>query len=514
VSEAATAEALVSVRSVSKHFRGQFALEDIDVDIFPASIHALVGENGAGKSTLGRIVAGLLQPTGGVVQVDGSPVRYKSPADALDDGITMIAQEIALAGDLTVMENVVLGFEKSRAGILSRRSMRLKFDDLLNRTGFDVAGNMRVSELPISTQQEVEILRALARNARLIVMDEPTAALSAADGARLRENVRRLRDEGVAIVYVSHFLDDVMELADEITVMRNGRVVETIPSAEASIDRLILGMLGKRLDAVFPEKVPAAPDAPTVLQVRGVRTRPQRDAVDLELKGGEILGIFGLMGAGRSSLAHTIAGSFKMPSGTVELEGKGFSPRKPGDAIEDGLVLLPESRRDQGLFLSLSQLANTSAASMDQYTVAGVTRTRALRRDVRSMLESVKVEPIRLGREVGELSGGNQQKVLFAKCLLRRPRVLILDEPTRGVDIGSKQGIYGLIAELAARGTGILLISSELEEVTQLAHRVLVMRNGSVEREFGTDRLDPDDILAAAFGFDAAGTANQKGQQR
>ncbi|MHB1468133.1 MAG: sugar ABC transporter ATP-binding protein [Solirubrobacteraceae bacterium] len=501
---------LVSVSGVYKQFRGQYALEDVSIDILPATVHAVVGENGAGKSTLGRIIAGSQLPSRGAVTVDGRPVRYRSPALALRDGITMIAQEIALAEDLSVMENVLLGFEPSRAMVLSRRGMRAAFHALTNRTGFELPGSTRVSELSLSKKQEVEILRALARDARLIVMDEPTAALSKEEARKLHGYVRRLRDDGVAVVYVSHFLDDVLELADEITVMRNGRVVETMPSERASHDRLILGMLGKRLDAVFPDKILTRDTSSAILRVLELQATPRHERVSFDLARGEIIGIFGLVGAGRSSLAHAIAGSRRSVGGTVELDGARFKSRGPREMIAAGLALLPESRRDQGLFLSLSQQANVTTASLSRHSTAGIVRTRTLRREAKSILEKVHVEPVRLDGEVAQLSGGNQQKILFAKCLQCQPKVLVLDEPTRGVDIGSKQAIYRLVVDLAAAGTGILFISSELEEITQLAHRVLVMRQGAVQCELAGGEIDADRILAAAFGVAVNGDAMQR----
>lgn len=491
---------LVSLRSVSKRFRGQLALKDIDLDIMPGTVHALVGENGAGKSTLGRIVAGLHQPTEGVVQVDGSPVRYRTPAAALRDGITMIAQEIALAPHLTAVENVMLGFEKSRGGVMSRGAMRRRFDDLLARTGFEIEPEVRVSNLPLAKQQEVEILRALARGARLIVMDEPTAALGAADAEKMREYVGRLQSDGVTVVYVSHFLSEVLEVATEITVLRNGELVESMPRSEATVDRMIGAMLGGKLEAVYPEKRPPAQDSPSALRVEGVVTRDDRPPISIELKRGEIVGLFGLMGAGRTTLAHCLFGARRPSAGEISILDQPFDPRRPRNALDRGLVLLPESRRDAGLFLTLSQLANTCSAGLEDFTRGGVIRRRELRRSAKEMLAAVDVDPISLTGEVGKLSGGNQQKVLFSKCLLPGPTVLLLDEPTRGVDVGSKQSIYRLIADLAARGAAILCISSELEEVTQLCHRVLVMKAGEISGEFAEDSINPDEVLAAAFG--------------
>ncbi|MEA2454855.1 MAG: ribose transport system ATP-binding protein [Thermoleophilaceae bacterium] len=497
---------VVTLRGISKRFGGHQAVIDVDAEIRAGTVHAFVGENGAGKSTLGKIIAGVHQADDGTMLLDGEPVRYRNPAAALNDGITVIAQEITLAEDLTIAENVFLGNEPG-GFMRSGRRLHAEFEELSARTGLRLPPDVPVRELRLAEKQEVEILRALARRARVIVMDEPTAALTHVEVEKLHASVRRLRSEGVAIVYVSHFLDEVVDLSDVVTVMRNGRVVETIPSGEASVDRLIVGMLGGKLEAVYPAKAPAPGDAPVALRASGLEVREGRP-IDLEIRQGEILGLFGLMGAGRSSLGHVLAGSRRRVAGVVEAAGEPVDFSTPRQAIDSGVVLLPESRRDQGLFLSLSQLANSSVGTLDEHARMGVIQTRRQRSVVNEMLTRLNVDPIRLGAEVERLSGGNQQKILFAKCLLGKPSVLILDEPTRGVDIGAKQSIYHLIAELAAEGVAVVLISSELEEVANLAHRVAVMREGRVVEQFEGNDIDHAAVLSAAFGIserDSAG---------
>jgi rhamnose transport system ATP-binding protein len=490
---------LVEVRGIHKRFGGNHALDDVSLSIMPGTVHALVGENGAGKSTLGKVIAGAVAADEGEILVDGRPVAYRAPADALADGIALIHQEIALAPDLTVVENVMLGAEEGRFGLLGRRAPRARFRRLLEQTGWDLPADVPVRTLRLGQQQEVAILWALARNARLIVMDEPTAALAKPEAQKLQRVIRQLRDAGLTIVFVSHFLEEVLAVADLVTVMRNGRHVETIPAEGATVQRLIVGMLGQRLESTFPERSEPPAGAEAVLSVEGLSQPGVLSDISLEVGRGEIVGIFGLMGSGRSELAHAIAGAGHGVTGEVAVEGRPVRLRTPREAIRHGITLLPESRKDQGLFLVLSQAANAVAASVGDHAGAGVGRRGSERAAAERMLRSLQVHPHALDGSVDALSGGNQQKVLFAKVLLTAPKVLILDEPTRGVDVGAKLAIYELIVRLAADGCAVLMISSELEEVTHLSHRVIVMRGGTIvaTRDAGTD---PDVLLSAAFG--------------
>jgi simple sugar transport system ATP-binding protein/ribose transport system ATP-binding protein len=380
--------------------------------------------------------------------------------------------------------------------------MRERFRTLLDKTGFELPADARVGSLRLAQQQEVAILWALAREARLIVMDEPTAALAKPEAEKLLSVVRRLREAGTAIVYVSHFLEEVLAVADTVAIMRNGRLVETLPSRQATAERLIVGMLGGRLETTFPERRKPRAGAEVVLSVEGLSQPGVLDGIDLQVRRGEIVGIFGLMGSGRSELAHALAGAAKGVTGTIRVAGKALRARSPREAIEAGITLLPESRKDQGLFLVLSQRANASAASLPAVARWGVLRPRAERAHADELLRSLDVQPPTPSLAVDALSGGNQQKVLFAKCLATRPQLLILDEPTRGVDVGSKRAIYRSIVELAASGYAVLMISSEIEEVLHLPHRLLVMRGGALVREYDPTAVDADVVLQAAFGFD------------
>lgn len=491
---------LLKAEGIGKSFGRHRALDNVSLTVRAGTVHGLVGENGAGKSTLGRILSGVTRPDGGTLRVGGTPVAFSSPAEALHAGITIMQQELSLAPDLTVRENVLLGQQPSRFGVISRKLMRLAFDDLLERTGFEIDGGVRAGALPIAKQQEVEILRGLARGARVIVMDEPTSALSAQDGEKLHAVVRSLRGSGIAVIYVSHFLEEVMALTDEVTVMRNGRNVKTLVSSEATVEILVSNMLGGGHDANFPERPTLPADSAPVLEVRNLRQRGQIDGVDLTVRRGEVLGLFGLVGAGRSELAHAIFGATSGLSGEVLVNGKAIELSRPATAMQAGIAMLPESRKDQGLFLEMSQRRNATIAYLSDFSAAGFLRRDGERRAAREQLEAMGVKPVDLAGTVGVLSGGNQQKVLFAKTLITRPEVLILDEPTRGVDIGARREIYELVVQFLHEGMAVILISSEFDEVAQMSHRLAVMREGRIVAEFEATQVSQDAALAAAFG--------------
>ena len=490
---------------VVKTFGRHRALDAVQLTVAPGTVHGLVGENGAGKSTLGMILSGVIRPNAGRIEVRGEPMVLSSPALALQAGITIMQQELSLAPDLTVAENVLLGRHSSRFGVLSRTASRQDFDALLARTGFEVDGGAVVGRLPLAQQQEVEILRALARDARVIIMDEPTSSLSAQDADRLRGLVLSMRSSGVAVVYISHFLDEVIALSDDITIMRNGRNVKTLPAAEASVETLVTGMLGGAQDANFPELPPVRRDASVVLEVRALRRRGQDAGVDLEVRSGEIVGLFGLVGAGRSEFVHSIFGAgSRGVTGEVRVDGVRVGPSSPRRALAAGIALLPESRKDQGLFLTMKQRENATITHLKRFSARGTIRRRAERRVASHDLTAMGVNPVAPEGEVAVLSGGNQQKVLFAKTLLRRPRILILDEPTRGVDIGARRAIYDVVASSAAAGMAVIIVSSEYEEVANMSHRLLVMRDGHITADLAGEAVTHDSALAAAFGVGEA----------
>jgi ribose transport system ATP-binding protein len=493
----------LTLHGISKRFGGVTALRDVSLSIERGSIHALVGENGAGKSTLGKLVAGYYAPDAGELTIDGQPVKFRSTRDALLAGITIVGQERSILPRRSVIDNVFLGRESRSAGLIHQRAMTKRYSKLCRATGFDLPGNAKVGSLRVSEQLQVEILRALVRDARLLIMDEVTAALTAAESERLFSVIRSLRREGRTVIYISHFLGEVLALADTVTVLRDGSLIRTGATATETPASLVTAMLGRALELTFPEKVYPSEDAPTVLSVRGLSRVGVLDDVSLEVRAGEIVGLAGLIGSGRTELARAVFGADRRDSGEIEIAGRSTTVRHPRDAIKAGLALVPESRKEQGLLMRSSIIENTSLVHLGEVARLGVLRFGRERRQVVDLVSRLDVRASGPRALIDTLSGGNQQKVLFGKWLFRTPRVLIADEPTRGVDVGAKHAIYELITGLAAEGMGVLLISSELEEVLGLAHRVLVMRFGSLVAEFDSRSAAADDIMRAAFAADA-----------
>jgi simple sugar transport system ATP-binding protein/ribose transport system ATP-binding protein len=416
----------------------------------------------------------------------------------MSHGIITIAQELAIVPGLTVAENVYLGVEPSTAGFVRRRESRRRFRELAKRVGFDLSPDWQAGGLSIADQQKVEIMRALSRNASIVIMDEPTAALSGNETAALHEIIRSLAREGKSVVLISHFLSEVLALADTITTLRDGKHIRTVDAKDASEDSLIEGMLGRSLTTAFPEKVTADQVSPSVLEVEHLDAPGVKDC-SFVLREGEILGIAGLVGAGRSELARAIFRDAKVSGGTVRLGGTDLGGHSPFRSIRRGLVLIPESRKEMGLLTGRSVKENISLARLDLVSRLGWISGIRERRQVADQMKKVTVKAASMRMPVSMLSGGNQQKLLFARSMMCSPRVLIADEPTRGVDVGSKRAIYDLLVEMAEAGMGVIVISSELEEVLGLAHRVLVMRHGRIITELSGERMNEQAVLAAAF---------------
>lgn len=490
---------LVEVRSVWKHFGGVQALADVSITIGRGSVHGVVGENGAGKSTLAKIIGGVHEPDEGELLVDGEPVRFHSPRGALAVGIASIAQEIALVPARTVIENVFLGIESAQLGIVQQGRLLRRFAELDQRTGFELRPGDRVGELRTAEQQKVEILRAIARNARLILMDEPTAALTVDESDRLLDIIRHLAAAGTSVVLVSHHLNEVLAVAETVTVMRDGKLVRTGPASQETPHSLVTAMIGRELDLSFPPKNPPPTAARTVLEVRNLTRSGVIEDISFSVKQGEIVGLAGLVGSGRSEVARAIFGADRIDGGEIFVEDRRMRARGPRGAAARGVAMVPESRKDQGLFMIRSIRENLTVATISEVATLGVVRSRAEKARARGLASQVDVRASSLEAPLGSLSGGNQQKVLFAKWLARRPNVLIADEPTRGVDVGAKRQIAELIVKLAAGGMGVLLISSEIEEVLGLAHRVLVMRNGRIVAEYAGEAATADAVMGAAF---------------
>jgi rhamnose transport system ATP-binding protein len=498
-----TAVPHVELLGVSKSFGATQAVTDVSLRIERGSVHALVGENGAGKSTLGKIVAGVFSPDRGVMRVNGASLRLRSPRDALAHGIAAVAQELVLIPGLSVAENVFLGIEPRRLGMTRSRALRQRFDALVDAAGFEVPADQPVGSLGTARRQEVEILRALSRAAQLIVMDEPSAALSAEETQTLHAIIRSISGAGGTVLLVSHFLREVLELADTVTILRDGALVRTSAASDETEVSLIEGMIGRSVAAQFPPKVRPSSRAPVLLSAKGLHAPGLHD-VSLELRAGEIVGLAGLVGAGRTELARALFGAAKATDGQIEIggrpRGRGAGPRA---ALRAGICMIPESRTDEGLILDRSVRENVTLPVLGRLSRLGVVRRRAERNLVRGAAERVGL-PADQRAPTRTLSGGNQQKTVFARSVLCAPRVLLADEPTRGVDVGAKRAIYELLVSLAAEGMGVLLISSDLEEILGLAHRVLVMRAGKIVERLDGARMSEESIIRASFAVERA----------
>jgi ABC-type sugar transport system ATPase subunit len=489
---------IVELRDVSKRYGRVRALSGVSLSVRPGSVHALVGENGAGKSTAGKVIAGVVSPSAGTVAVGGEPVAFRGPHEALAAGIASIAQELALVPRRSVLENVFLGMEERRRGRVSTGSQRERYRELEDLTEFGLDPDALVAGLPVADRQKVEIMHGMARGAQVLILDEPTARLTTREAEALREVVLTLASRGTAVIYISHFLQEVLAIADTVTVLKDGELVQSTAASEQTPDALIGAMLGRSLDAAFPDSQPSAEQAPVVCSLHGLNRGEAVRDVSLEVRAGEIVAFAGLIGSGRSELAHAIFGADRPDAGTVRLGADELRPRRPDQMIEAGVALVPESRADQGLVPNLSIAENITLPHLRSLSRAGIVSRRKERARVRELLAQVGVDADP-DAPVSSLSGGNQQKVLFAKWLFRDPRLLIADEPTRGVDVAAKRAIYDLIVGLAAGGVAVLLISSEIEEVLGLAHRVLVMRSGAVVGEIERQDATEDAVMRVAF---------------
>ena len=492
---------LVEMTGINKRFGSTQALVDASVTVLPGEIHALVGENGAGKSTLGKVLGGLYRADSGILSVGGDEVHRWDTKRAQDSGVVMIAQELSLVPRRSVVDNVFLGIEGSRFGILDGGALA-RYNELEERCGFGLDPLVKVANLRLADQQKVEIMRALARDARVVIMDEPTSSLTADEADRLHQVMHDLRNKGTAVIYVTHFLDAVLEHADRVTVMRDGRVIRTSQASEETKSSLIEGMLGRPLEVVFPALPPSpSPETPPELELRGVSRGIIKD-VSLVVRPGEIVGLAGLVGSGRSEIARLIFGADRPESGEVLISGKAADLASPRQAIGSNVGFIPEDRRSEGLVLLRNVRENVTLPHLRSLSRAGLVSRAKEREHVKLLLDRLDVYPSVVDGDLAVYSGGNQQKVLFAKWLLGKPSVLILDEPTRGVDIGAKHKIYELIAEIAAAGTAVLLISSEHEEVMGLSHRVLLISDGRILDEVDPGSTSVSDVLHALFGTD------------
>ncbi|WP_116102108.1 sugar ABC transporter ATP-binding protein [Amycolatopsis thermalba] len=494
---------LLEVRGVTKSFGAVAAVQGVSFPLHSGEAHALVGENGAGKSTIVKMLAGVHRPDTGTLLVDGQPVEFSSPADAKAAGIAVIYQEPTLFPDLTVEENIVMGrHPRKRLGMIDRGAIRAEAEKLFARLGVRGEPGRPARGLSIADQQIVEIAKALSADARVLIMDEPTAALSLVEVERLFSVARNLRDEGAAIMFISHRFEEITELCQRVTIMRDGKHVSTDPMAGLTVDEMVRRMVGRELDALFPKQ--DVTPGEVVLEVDGLTREGVFRDVSFQVRAGEIVAFAGLVGSGRSEVVQAVFGVDDRDAGTVKLRGKKLKPGSPRAAMAAGMALVPEDRRQQGLVMDLSiernvTLPRSGALAKLGFLFGGSERKEALRWTGR-----LQTKYGRLGDAVGTLSGGNQQKVVLAKWLSMAPSVLIVDEPTRGIDVGTKAEVHRLMSSLAAEGVAVIMVSSELPEVLGMADRVLVMREGRIVAEIGRDDASEDSVMFAAMGQGAA----------
>jgi ribose transport system ATP-binding protein len=493
--------ALIEAKSISKRFGGTQALRDVNFSVEAGEVHALMGENGAGKSTLSRIIAGVTVPDAGEIRINGELIRIDSPQRARQLGIGIVFQELDLFPHLSVAENMALANPTAQESFLVRSDRLNEWcSDFLRRVKLPVSPRTLLQDLSIGQAQLVAIARALSMNARLIMMDEPTSSLADDSVESLFELIAELKEKGVSIVYISHKMAEVRRISDRITVLRDGALIGTRPARELSVDDLITMMVGRKLER--RERPQRARAGEALLNVRNLNTR-FLTGVNFQLQAGEVLGVAGLVGAGRSELGATLFGLRKITQGSIHLREKNFSPSGPQDAIAQGLCLVPEDRRWEGLFPHMTVQENATMAILGQFRSGGFVRqsresqtVNAYRRDL-----AIAAPP---DLQITALSGGNQQKVILARWLMAKPAVLYLDEPTRGIDVGAKEQIYGIIDELAAAGKGVIVTSSELPELFRCCDRILVLHEGRQAGVYAASKTTQEEILACATGLSSS----------
>jgi ribose transport system ATP-binding protein len=491
---------LLQMRGIHKAFPGVQALADVSLAVAPGEVVALVGENGAGKSTLIKILSGCHRADAGEITLAGRRLDRFTPQQAQALGISVIYQEFNLAPPLSVAENVFVGRQpRSAVGILAFGRMRAAAQAILDDLHLPLDARRLVATLSVAEQQMVEIAKAAAFEAQLLVMDEPTATLTEREVTTLFDLVRRLRRQGVAVIYISHRLEEVFRVADRVVVLRDGRNAGDLPVAEATVEKIVRLMVGRELKAMFHK--PAVTLGQPVLEVRGLsRAASRLRHVSLSVRAGEIVGLAGLVGAGRTEIARAIFGVDQPDTGQIRVAGQTATIRSPRDAIRAGLGFVPENRKEQGLFLPMAVRENVTAAGLGRLSRWDFIRFEAERRLVGGLVDRLRIRTPSQEQQVQFLSGGNQQKVVLARWLALRPKVLILDEPTRGIDVGTKTEIYGLMGELARQGVGILMISSELPEILGMSDRILVVREGAIAGELPRAHASQEAVIRLATG--------------
>ena len=494
-----TENPVLEMRHIRKTFPGVLALDDVDFELRRGEVHILLGENGAGKSTLMKILSGAYQKSDGQIVLDGALVEIKNPKHAQTLGISTIYQEFNLISHLPIGENIFLGREPVRfPGLIDQRAILQEAKSALSSLGLTLDSRRLVKDLRVAEQQMVEVAKALSLDARILIMDEPTAALTEHEIAELFATIRRLKEKGVAIVYISHRMEELFEIGDRVTVLRDGRSVGTYDVREMSKSELIRLMVNRELKELFPKE--HATRGREVLRVESLSTKSGLKDISFSLHQGEVLGIAGLLGAGRTELARAIFGLDKISSGSIYVKGVAQNMSSPRSAIKSGIGFLTEDRKSQGLVLPLSVVRNLCLSSVDKFSRWGIMNPREERQAAGRYVEELRIKTPSLDQKVVFLSGGNQQKVVLSKWLCSQAEVFIFDEPTRGVDVGAKAEIYQLMNRLTASGVAIVMISSELLEILGMSDRVIVMRGGRIAGEFSAGEFTQERILQCALG--------------
>ncbi|WP_137157294.1 sugar ABC transporter ATP-binding protein [Rhizobium sp. FKL33] len=494
----------VRLKGISKSFPGVRALSNVDLALHPGQVTALIGENGAGKSTLVKVMTGIYQPDEGAIEINGKQADLPSAFAALKQGITAIHQETVLFDELSVAENIFLGHApKNRFGLIDWKKMYAEAETLLARAGATFDPRIRLRDLSIASRHLVAIARALSVDARVVIMDEPTAALSHKEIHELYELVERLKADGKAILFITHKFDEIFRIADRYTVFRDGQMVGEGLIRDASQDQLVRMMVGRDIGQVFPKK--QVEPGPSVLTVAGYCHPTEFDNIGFELRRGEILGFYGLVGAGRSEFMQSLIGVTKPSKGAIRIDGEVAVIRSPDEAIARGIVYVPEERGRQGAITAMPIFENVTLPSLSRTSRRGFLRLAEEFKLARDYTQRLDLRAASLDQPVGTLSGGNQQKVVIAKWLATKPKVIILDEPTKGIDIGSKAAVHEFMSELAAEGLSVIMVSSEIPEILGMADRVIVMREGRIVGEYARDGLTAETLVRAAAGIgDAA----------
>jgi inositol transport system ATP-binding protein len=486
----------LEAEGITKRYPGVVALDGVRLAIRPGTVHALMGENGAGKSTLMKVIAGIIRPDEGEIRVKGRPVHLHSPRDATDAGIAMIHQELNLVPHMTIAENVWIGREPTRLGLVNHAELNRRTKALFDRIGIDLDPQRELGTLTVANQQMVEIAKAVSYDSDIIIMDEPTSAITDKEVEHLFAIIAELKRQNKSVVYITHKMAEVFRIADDLSVFRDGKYVATGPAADFNQQKLIALMVGRELTQMFPKG--EAEIGEVALEVRDLALEGVFRGVSFQLRRGEILGLAGLVGAGRTNVAETIFGVTPATGGEIRIGGKPVAVTSPKVAMEHGLALLTEDRKATGLFLMHSVLENMQIASVRTHTAAGFVRQGALSATCERMKEQLRIKTPDLQETVGNLSGGNQQKALIARCLMTNPKVLILDEPTRGIDVGAKAEVHRLVSDLAAKGMAIVMISSELPEVLGMSDRVMVMHEGHVSGTLSRAEATQEKVMALA----------------